>query len=396
MAWTSSSRAGPTRDRRRDPAAPREALRRRRLAGEGRGRRLHRTTTARRAPGRRRGTCTRSRRPRSSGSSRRSRAAPPAGGSRTDSPTSRRSSGIPGRARRYHRRTTTRTELACPRCPLQRLLRSTLPPWHGKRRRRAGCGAPDRAGIRVVRAPGRVNLIGEHTDYNDGFVMPAAIGLEIRTRVLPTDERRVTITLDDDRRDGGVRPRRDRAADPAGSTTSQARRGRSREAGQPIAGSAASSPATCRRAPGCRRLRRSSWRRRWRCSADARRAAACRLRSLGQRAENALRRRPVRRDGPVRVGGRRRRSRRSSSTADRWTSRRAAAAPRSALVVCHSGSPHGSRRPRTTSAGPNASPPSRRSRRCDPSVRSLRDVDAAAARGGRRRMDAVLPGEPAT
>jgi galactokinase len=27
----------------------------------------------------------------------------------------------------------------------------------------------------LIRAPGRINLIGEHTDYNDGFVMPAAI-----------------------------------------------------------------------------------------------------------------------------------------------------------------------------------------------------------------------------
>jgi galactokinase len=53
------------------------------------------------------------------------------------------------------------------------------------------------AELRVVRAPGRVNLIGEHTDYNDGFAMPAAIGLEIRMAVVATDDRRVTITLEE-------------------------------------------------------------------------------------------------------------------------------------------------------------------------------------------------------
>ena len=40
----------------------------------------------------------------------------------------------------------------------------------------------------VWRAPGRVNLIGEHTDYNDGFVLPFAIQLEAFVAARRTDD----------------------------------------------------------------------------------------------------------------------------------------------------------------------------------------------------------------
>jgi galactokinase len=45
----------------------------------------------------------------------------------------------------------------------------------------------------VSRAPGRVNLIGEHTDYNDGFVMPAALEFATLTAASQRSDRRLQV-----------------------------------------------------------------------------------------------------------------------------------------------------------------------------------------------------------
>ena len=46
---------------------------------------------------------------------------------------------------------------------------------------------------RIFRAPGRVNLIGEHTDYNDGFVMPAAVAFSTYVAIATRPDQKLVI-----------------------------------------------------------------------------------------------------------------------------------------------------------------------------------------------------------
>jgi len=46
---------------------------------------------------------------------------------------------------------------------------------------------------RLVRAPGRVNLIGEHTDYNEGFVFPAAIAFHTQIAIAKSEDRSLVV-----------------------------------------------------------------------------------------------------------------------------------------------------------------------------------------------------------
>jgi galactokinase len=50
---------------------------------------------------------------------------------------------------------------------------------------------------KIFSAPGRVNLIGEHTDYNDGFVMPCAIGLSTRVAISPRRDNKLVVHSDE-------------------------------------------------------------------------------------------------------------------------------------------------------------------------------------------------------
>ena len=51
----------------------------------------------------------------------------------------------------------------------------------------------DGASPRIFRAPGRVNLIGEHTDYNDGYVMPCAIDFATYVAAAAREDRKLRV-----------------------------------------------------------------------------------------------------------------------------------------------------------------------------------------------------------
>ena len=123
---------------------------------------------------------------------------------------------------------------------------------------------PGAAAPRVAVAPGRVNLIGEHTDYNDGFVLPMAIARAAVVVFRPRPDRVLrgysvafdqTKELSLDALEGAGWQRLD-------VLRRRGRLGVRLRGARHAAASTSWSTATCPSAPGSRPRPRSSWRRR--------------------------------------------------------------------------------------------------------------------------------------
>jgi galactokinase len=63
----------------------------------------------------------------------------------------------------------------------------------GQAARRTFAAAFGRGPLAAARAPGRVNLIGEHTDYNEGLVLPCAIDRDVVAAVAPRRDGRLRV-----------------------------------------------------------------------------------------------------------------------------------------------------------------------------------------------------------